>query len=300
MAHKHTVTDGDKYFVIDPVTRKITNSSEKLTLMQRDHNSERFTFSIPKMVDGHDMSSCNSVKVHYLNVELAELVKEDEEETNAKSNEEKEIFYEPTGNVYAGLYESTDIAVDASDKEKVICSWLISRNATQYFGELNFCVRFACVASDGTEDYGWSTDIYTGVKIIDGIYNTDIIAEEYPDILEQWRQELILPNISENLTPEQVRGAMGAATRIYKTATLGTSWSGTAAPYTQTVAVDEILATDTPHICPVYSATLSTAIAQKEAWTCVSQAEANANYITFTCFEKKPTTAIPIQIEVVR
>lgn len=83
------------------------------------------------------------------------------------------------------------------------------------------------------------------------------------------------------------------------TGTLGTTWTGSG-PYTQTVAVSGILAADMPHITPVYDAANATAIAQKEAWNCVSKAEAAAGGIKFTCFEDKPTTAIPIQIEVMR
>lgn len=78
------------------------------------------------------------------------------------------------------------------------------------------------------------------------------------------------------------------------------SWAGDAAPYTQTVPVSGILATDFPHITPVYSSTLATALAQKEAWSMVNQGVPGAGEITFTCFEDKPATAIPIQIEVMR
>ena len=87
---------------------------------------------------------------------------------------------------------------------------------------------------------------------------------------------------------------------ISKTATITTTWSGSSAPYTQDVSVSGILASDTPHITPVYSTTNSTAITQKEAWGCVSKAVTSDGKITFTCFEEKPTTAIPIQIEVNR
>lgn len=83
------------------------------------------------------------------------------------------------------------------------------------------------------------------------------------------------------------------------TATLGTAWTGSG-PYTQTVAVSGILASDMPHITPVYSTDNATAIAQKEAWNCVSKAEAAAGGIKFTCFEYKPGAEIPIQIEVMR
>lgn len=87
---------------------------------------------------------------------------------------------------------------------------------------------------------------------------------------------------------------------VVKTATITTTWKGSAAPYTQSVTVSGILSTDYPHITPVYSTTNSTAIAQKEAWAKVSKATTASGLITFTCFEEKPTTAIPIQIEVMR
>ena len=82
-------------------------------------------------------------------------------------------------------------------------------------------------------------------------------------------------------------------------ATITTTWSGSG-PQTQNVAVSGILTSDMPHITPVYSSDNATALAQKEAWACVSNAVTAANSITFTCFEDKPATVIPIQIEVMR
>ena len=83
------------------------------------------------------------------------------------------------------------------------------------------------------------------------------------------------------------------------TATVGTGWTGSG-PYTQTVTVAGVLATDMPHVVPVYDADNTTAQAQREAWGCVSRGVAAAGGIQFTCFEDKPETAIPIQIEVMR
>lgn len=88
--------------------------------------------------------------------------------------------------------------------------------------------------------------------------------------------------------------------RFTKTATITTTWSGSVAPYTQSVNVSGILASDQPHIAPVYSSTFATAVKQKEAWSMVDYAQADNGKITFVCFEDKPTTAIPIQIEVMR
>ena len=83
------------------------------------------------------------------------------------------------------------------------------------------------------------------------------------------------------------------------TATIATTWSGSG-PYTQSVTVSGILSSDMPHITPVYSSDNATSLAEKEAWACVSKAVAAANSITFACFEDKPATEIPIQIEVMR
>lgn len=83
------------------------------------------------------------------------------------------------------------------------------------------------------------------------------------------------------------------------TATVGTGWTGSG-PYTQTVAVSGILASDMPHVVPVYDADNTTAQAQREAWGCVSRGVAAAGGIQFTCFGDKPETVIPIQIEVMR
>lgn len=100
--------------------------------------------------------------------------------------------------------------------------------------------------------------------------------------------------------PQGVAGPQGppGASANY-TATISTTWTGGAAPYTQSVTVTGITAAMQPMITPVYDAALATTIAQKEAWACVGKAVTYNGGITFTCFEDKPVTAIPIQIKVV-
>lgn len=85
------------------------------------------------------------------------------------------------------------------------------------------------------------------------------------------------------------------------TATLTTNdWEGAAAPYKQTIGIEGILESDKPHYFPVYSADNETALAQQEAWNMVCDADTADGSVTFTCFADKPTTAIPVQIEVNR
>lgn len=102
-------------------------------------------------------------------------------------------------------------------------------------------------------------------------------------------------------------GSADAATKSYVDnkretffLTIGTIWDGSSAPYTQSVAITGILATDMPHVTPRYAADPTTALAQREAWGMIADAEAAAGSITFRCLEDKPTTAIPVQVEVIR
>lgn len=88
-------------------------------------------------------------------------------------------------------------------------------------------------------------------------------------------------------------------TREY-TATISAAWSGSAAPYTQTVTVSGITAEDMPEITPEYASVLATAQAQEKAWGQISYADTGVNAITFTCLRYKPAVAIPIKIRVVK
>lgn len=84
------------------------------------------------------------------------------------------------------------------------------------------------------------------------------------------------------------------------TATLSTNWSGDEAPFSQTIQLEGVTETDFPHVAPVYSSDLDTALAQKEAWSCVRSAVCGNGTLSFLCDEAKPETAIPVQIEVLR
>lgn len=83
------------------------------------------------------------------------------------------------------------------------------------------------------------------------------------------------------------------------TVTLGTSWSGSG-PYTQTATVSGLLASDNPIVDVVLSSATATAKAQRDAWALVDRITTAANSITAYAYDKKPTTAIPIQIKVMR
>ena len=168
--HKHPVYDTDLHLIIDPITRSVNNNSGKTVLMQNDHNSERFTFELPRYIEEHDMTLCNIVEVHYINI------------SGTNKSEQS-----------SGIYSVDDLSISRDDENVVTGTWLVSRNGTVYPGSLNVIFRFACVDEDTHEiTYQWFSDIYTGLKISKGIYNTDTLTEDNDtDILAAWKQEVI-------------------------------------------------------------------------------------------------------------
>ena len=166
MEHLHSIYDTDKHFKIDPITRNITSESPKTTLMQYDHNSERFTFEIPRFIEGHDMSLSDSVRIHYINI--------------GQTSTDRQ----------PGVYEVDDVQISPDSDDVVIFSWLISRNCTQFNGTLNFAIRFNCVTNEEL-DYSWGTGIFAGIKVSNGLDNSEVVMDSYVDILEQWKRDFL-------------------------------------------------------------------------------------------------------------
>lgn len=159
MAHLHSIYDTDNHFTINPTTRAITTNSTKTLLMQYDHNSERFTFEIPRYIEGHDMSLCNQIEIHYDNI--------------SKNKKECNSDY----------YTVTDMQISPDSEDVVVFSWLITRASTQIVGKLNFSVTFSCISEDAETDYVWSTADYVGVKIEDKSYATEHLLNEHSDFV---------------------------------------------------------------------------------------------------------------------
>ena len=148
MIHSNKIRDADVHFVIDPITRTIKSASAtKTSVIQYDHNSERFTFMLPRYIEGHDMMESTNVEVHYINASAAA----------------------------SGVYIVEDLQTDETE-ENVVCSWLLSQNVTQNAGVIHFLLRFACIAEDGTVEYVWNTAIHKGISVASGMYNSGEIV----------------------------------------------------------------------------------------------------------------------------
>ena len=163
MAHKHSIYDTDAHFIVDAASRAITTQSGKRKLMCGDHNSERFTFQVPRYIEGHDMSLCNSIEIHY---------------TNLSTNKQYKSV---------GPYPVEDMQISPDGKDFIVFSWLISGNATMYAGSLSFSISFKCLTDD-VIDYAWNTDSYSDIEIVDtGMTDAPHIISEYHDVLAALR-----------------------------------------------------------------------------------------------------------------
>ena len=91
-----------------------------------------------------------------------------------------------------------------------------------------------------------------------------------------------------------------AVTALYAAALPTAGWSADA-PYTQTVSVEGILATDAPVVdVDLSEATTSTYADLVEAWNAVGRIATGAGHITAYCYEDKPTQALSLKIRVVK
>lgn len=100
-------------------------------------------------------------------------------------------------------------------------------------------------------------------------------------------------------TKGYVDTALNNAKTVAKTATLTVAgWTGSSAPYTQSVTVAGLTDAKRAMAYPVYGSNADSNIALKEACGMVSFASRSGGVMTFTCLEDKPAVDIPITVEV--
>ena len=195
--HTHEVPDSDKHFTIDPHTKQIKNTNNyKTILMQGDHNSQCLTFELPRYIDGHDMSLCNRVIVHFDNVG------------------------DSIDNVHSDVAYMDDLQTNPDNSDTLISSWLIRREATRFAGIISFFIQYQCVEDDEEVTYEWNTDYYSDIEVRKKKENGEAAIIPYTNVLEQWRSYIFntiedsIKYTPQTLTPEQqaqARANIGAA-----------------------------------------------------------------------------------------
>ena len=165
MSNGQIIVDCDLCFEINTKSREIKNMTpDKNVIMQYDHNSERFSFSMNRFVEGHDMSTCDKVKIDFINEDL----------------QKKEQFRD--------AYTVEDMHIDEEDEDKVKFSWLLSGKTSKLEGFLAFAIRFICFDESAKVKYSWGTSIFSGILVAKGLNNEEVIIDENPDILEELKR----------------------------------------------------------------------------------------------------------------
>jgi hypothetical protein len=161
MAHEHNIIDTDNAFTIDPLSRMISKvTGAKVTIMQFDDNSERFTFTIPRYIEGHDMHDSDIIEIHFTNTGTGTSV----------SNRA----------LYSGIYRIKDKHVSDDEPDILKFSWLVGEESTQLAGTLTFLVKFICYDEPG---YKWHTHPCTFINVAAGMNNSDEVVEIHSDVI---------------------------------------------------------------------------------------------------------------------
>lgn len=167
MAHLHEVRDTDNHYKINPLTMEIESGTpEKNTLQQGDHACEIYTFELPKKIEGHDMTLCNLVEIHFINIAAD------------KANKSE------------GVYKVKDMAVAEDEEGTLLFTWEVREEATMFAGSVNYRIKFACVDENGIYTYRKWTKVFKGVLIEEGFDNAESIEKEHSDILSEWEARL--------------------------------------------------------------------------------------------------------------
>lgn len=160
MSHICRTRDDDKRFVIDPVTRDIQHPSNEIYLVQNDNDSERFTFEIPLIIEGHNMSECNLIEVYYVNTK--------------SSNKQKHYgFYRVRDMLadYISLPPEPDFTTGGTEtpiEGTATFSWVVSSDSLMHAGDLDFAITLSCVGDEGVIKYAWSTAWCKIIKVLPG------------------------------------------------------------------------------------------------------------------------------------
>ena len=126
-----------------------------MTIIRRD------SLSLPRYIESHDMGESTKAEVHYTTKDAQ------------------------------GVYTIKDLRIDEKDETKVKCTWLLSQNVTKTPGAIRFLLRFSCIDAEGNIEYAWNTAPFVGIVVTEGIYNTEAIVEQYADVLEQLKNEVV-------------------------------------------------------------------------------------------------------------
>ena len=181
--------DNDEHIVIGE-DRIITVPEEvKKIAVQFDNYVERVTFDCHRYWDGLDLLD---TKIY--------------------------INYRCADKVTLGCFLAENVAVDETDENIIHFDWVITRELTQFRGNIDFLVCAKIADDDGNELNHWNSEINKDLYVAEGMEVTEFIEQSYPDLYTQLLQRM---DENEAVTSDNVAATESNAklTEEYKNAT---------------------------------------------------------------------------------
>ena len=154
----------------------------------------------------------------------------------------------------------------------------------------------------------WQNHVVRRPRTYTSVENTDNSRSDTPAPGEIFQQGTPLNADNFNHMEDGIANCVDECNRLDEekveetlyTATIPASgWSGSSAPYTRSITVNGILATDTPIIDIVQSGTYFTDSQICDNWTLISRITTRNNGLDITA-DQIPSVAIPIQVRCLR
>ena len=164
----HIVVDEDRHITVPKELRRIA--------VQHDHNIETVTFDCPRYWDGIDMSDMR-IYINYIRADNS-----------------------------PGCYEAKNICIDESNESIMHFDWTITRNVTEYSGNITFLVCIKTTDEEGNEITHWNSELCTDCRVSKGLECSETVLEQYPDIIYQLKEEITaklaaeIPTVDSTLT----------------------------------------------------------------------------------------------------
>ena len=157
------VNESEEPHIVIGYDRVVTVPDQlKRLAVQHDHDVETVTFDCPRYWDEHDMSKM-SVYINYLR-----------------------------SDTYQAAYKVPTVTVDANNSSIMHFDWTISRNVSSVTGKIVFLVCVKKTDADGNESNHWNSELCKDCYVSEGLEsNAEELKEAYPDIIEQWHNELL-------------------------------------------------------------------------------------------------------------
>ena len=157
------VNESEEPHIVIGYDRVVTVPDQlKRLAVQHDHDVETVTFDCPRYWDEHDMSKM-SVYLNYLR-----------------------------SDTYQAAYKVPTVTVDANNSSIMHFDWTISRNVSSVTGKIVFLACVKKTDADGNESNHWNSELCKDCYVSEGLEpNAEELKEAYPDIIEQWHQELL-------------------------------------------------------------------------------------------------------------